>query len=164
MRGSSTSADRDRGGRWVAAQGVLMALAVAAALAPVRWPAPAWFAAIGVGIGLIGLVVVIWGVRALGAAATPFPLPRAEGRLVVSGPYALVRHPIYTGGALFFLGLALATSPVALVPVVALVVLWRGKATFEETLLAERYPAYEQYRRRVVGAFVPRSLRADRAI
>lgn len=164
MFGSSSSPDEERGDRWVVAQFVLMALIVLAAFVPLRWGAAATaLAGIGAAVGLPGAVVMIWGWRALGPAATPFPSPRDGGRLVESGPYAFVRHPIYSGALLFFLGLALATSPLALAPLAALGVLWRNKAALEEELLSRRYDDYAEYRSRVRGAFIPRSLRAGSA-
>jgi protein-S-isoprenylcysteine O-methyltransferase Ste14 len=157
MRESSTSAE-DRGGRWVVAQFVLMALVVAAGWLPPGWPGPAdWvLPAVGAVCSLLGAVVAAWAWRTLDRAATPYPRPREGARLIESGPYEFVRHPIYSGGLLFFAGYALATSPTALVPLAALAVLWRNKAAFEEELLERRYPEYREYQSRVPGAFVPR--------
>jgi protein-S-isoprenylcysteine O-methyltransferase Ste14 len=165
MPGSSSLADEDRGGRWVAAQFVLMALIFLAGFLPPGWGAlTVPLAALGGVTGFLGVLLVVWGWRALGTAATPFPRPREGGRLVETGPYAFVRHPVYAGGFLFFLGFALATSPVALLPLAALALLWRNKAALEEELLAERFDDYSDYRRRVRGAFVPRSLSGDSGV
>ena len=157
MRESSTSAD-DRGGRWVVAQFALMALVVAAGWLPPGWPGPADWVLPGIGAvgSLLGVLVGAWAWRTLDRAATPYPRPREGGRLIDTGPYEYVRHPIYSAGLLFLGGYALATSPAALVPLVALAVLWRNKAALEEALLERRYPEYRDYRARVPGAFVPR--------
>ena len=166
MHASSTSGDAaERGGRWVAAQFVLIALVLLAAFLPPGWPGALELplAAFGAACSLLGLLLAFWGWRGLGRAATPFPRPREDGRLVESGPYAYVRHPIYSGGLLFLGGLALATSPGALVPLALLAVLWRNKAALEEELLAERYGEYAEYREEVRGAFVPRPTSARRA-
>ncbi len=162
MHGSSTSAD-DRGGRWVAAQFVLMVLVIPAGFLPPGWPnAAEWvLPAVGAVASLLGALVAVWAWRTLDRAATPYPRPREGGRLIESGPYAYVRHPIYSAGLLFFVGYALATSPTALVPLAALAVLWRSKAALEEELLARRYPEYGEYRARVSGAFVPRPASAS---
>jgi len=162
MHGSSTSAD-DRGGRWVVAQFILMTLVLAAGWLPPGWPDVAeWvLPAVGAVASLLGALLAVWSWRTLDRAATPYPRPREGGRLIETGPYAYVRHPIYGAGVLFFLGYALATSPAALVPLAALAVLWRNKAALEEELLAQRYPEYGEYRERVRGAFVPRPLEAS---
>ena len=83
--------------------------------------------------------------RALGAGFTPFPKPADEGELVESGPYGVVRHPVYSGGILFASGISLALSPWALVATAALAVVWALKARVEERFLVARYPAYAEY-------------------
>jgi protein-S-isoprenylcysteine O-methyltransferase Ste14 len=165
MPGLSSSANEDRGGRWVAAQFVLMVLIFIGGFLPPGWGALTLpLAALGAVAGFLGAALAVWGWRSLGGSATPFPRPREGGRLVESGPYAFVRHPVYAGGFLFFLGFALATSPVALLPLAALALLWRNKAALEEELLAEQFDEYSDYRRRVPGAFVPRSFRVDSGV
>lgn len=144
---------------------VLIALIVVAAFLPIRWgPLTTLAAALAIIVGFPGVLLLVWAWRSLGPAATPYPVPRDEGRLVVTGPYAFVRHPVYAGGFLFLLGLAFATSPLALPPLAALAVLWRNKAALEEELLAQRYEDYREYRARVRGAFVPRGLGAGTAV
>ena len=162
MRESSTSAE-DRGDRWVVAQFALMALVVAAGWLPPGWPGAAdWvLPAVGAVSALLGVLIAVWAWRTLDRAATPYPRPREGGRLIDTGPYEFVRHPIYGAGVLFFAGYALATSPAALVPLLGLAVLWRNKATLEEELLARRYPEYRDYRARVRGAFIPRPASAS---
>src|SRR5688500_10097572 len=120
--------------------------------------------ALGAVCSLLGLLVAAWSWRTLERAATPYPRPREGGRLIASGPYGFVRHPIYSAGLLFFAGYALATSPTAFVPLVALALLWRNKAALEEELLAEKYPDYRDYRARVPGAFVPRPASASPSV
>jgi protein-S-isoprenylcysteine O-methyltransferase Ste14 len=160
MHASSTSDSDDRGGRWVLAQFIVMALALVAATIPPGWPeaAEAPLAALGAVVALLGVILAVWAWRALDRSATAYPHPRPGGRLIESGPYAYVRHPVYAGGLLFFGGLALATSPVVLAPLAALAILWRNKAAFEEELLVDRYPEYLDYRRRVRGGFIPRKV------
>jgi protein-S-isoprenylcysteine O-methyltransferase Ste14 len=162
MRESSTSAE-ERGDRWVVAQFGLMVLVLAAGWLPPGWPSSVdiVFRALGAVSSLLGALVAVWAWRTLEGSATAFPRPREGGRLIETGPYEYVRHPIYSAGLLFFGGYALATSPVALVPLAALAVLWRNKAALEEELLARRFPQYRDYRARVPGAFVPKPASAS---
>lgn len=137
-----------------------MGVILAAGWLPPGWPegiAPL-LVALGAVVSLLGAALTVWAWRTLDRSASPYPRPRHGGRLIEGGPYAYVRHPIYAGGLLFFVGYALATSPAALVPLVALALLWRAKAALEERMLAARYDDYEEYRARVPGAFVPTRL------
>ncbi|MDX6399132.1 MAG: hypothetical protein QOJ43_2540 [Gaiellaceae bacterium] len=150
MPTSSTSA---RGGGWVVAQFALMAVIVALGAVPPRWPD--WLRLIGIPVLLAGAALAVWAGRTLGASLTPFPRPREDGALVETGPFAAVRHPIYAAGILLFGGFGLLTSIPATVATVALAALWHFKARVEERHLAERFPAYEDYRRRVRRRIVP---------
>ena len=69
--------------------------------------------------------------------------------LVENGPYRLVRHPIYGAGLLFLFGYGLLTSVLATATLPAIAILWWLKSNVEERHLAERFPGYDDYRRRV---------------
>lgn len=80
-----------------------------------------------------------------------------DHELVRSGPYRLVRHPVYTGLALHFAGVCLATGNLLLI-VGTLLVTYPAlylRARTEERLLRERFgAAYDEYAREV-GMLVP---------
>jgi protein-S-isoprenylcysteine O-methyltransferase Ste14 len=124
-----------------------MAAILVLGVVPPVWPDLLRIAGIPVILGGIGFA--IWAGRTLGSALTPYPLPNEEGTLVERGPYRLVRHPIYVGGLLVFLGYGLLASVPATAAVAVLAVLWHFKASVEERHLTERFPGYEGYRRRV---------------
>lgn len=131
-----------RGEGWVAAQLVLFALIVVS-----------WFFGNGVTyagfvLAALGAALVAWSARQLGPALTPFPKPTPDGVLVRTGPFRVVRHPIYVGGVLFFVGLSLVFSVYGLALTAILAVFWIAKARLEERLLSERFPQYADYRRR----------------
>lgn len=125
-------------------------------LAP-GWPDGArwWLKGAGVLLIVAGGLVVVRAGRALGAGLTPFPRPADGAELVETGPYAVVRHPVYSGGLLIATGLALALSPWALVAAGALAVVWALKASVEERFLRERYPGYAAYCERTRFRLVP---------
>jgi protein-S-isoprenylcysteine O-methyltransferase Ste14 len=143
----------DKGAGWVWAQFALMAVILALGAVPPRWPG--WVQLVGVALVLGGAAFAVAAGRALGSSLTPYPRPRPDGRLVEDGPFRLVRHPIYAGGLAFFLGYGLLTSIAATAGALALGVLWWFKAGVEERLLAERFPAYGDYRRRVRHRLLP---------
>jgi protein-S-isoprenylcysteine O-methyltransferase Ste14 len=145
-----------RGSGWVIAQFALMAAVVVAGFLPPGWPDEARQVRVVVGAGLImvGAAFGVWASRELGRALTPFPKPRPVG-LVTTGPFAVVRHPIYLGFLGVFVGYGLLTGILALALVGALGVLWVGKTRVEERLLDAVYPDYAAYRARVRWRIVP---------
>jgi protein-S-isoprenylcysteine O-methyltransferase Ste14 len=66
-----------------------------------------------------------------------------------------VRHPIYSGGTLFFVGFGVAFSPWALGLALVLVVVWGLKAVVEERFLRMCYPGYSEYAARTRHRLVP---------
>jgi protein-S-isoprenylcysteine O-methyltransferase Ste14 len=124
-----------------------MAVVLALGAFPPIWPD--WLRIAGLPIVVAGIVFGIWAARTLGSALTPYPAPTEEATLVERGPYRLVRHPIYVAGLLVFLGYGLLSSVPATVAVALLAGLWHFKAGVEERHLAERFPGYGDYRRRV---------------
>ena len=81
----------------------------------------------------------------------------AENQKVIStGPYAIVRHPMYAGGALYLLGTPLALGSYwGLVPLAAMMpfLLWR--LFDEEHFLARNLQGYAEYQKRVRHRLVP---------
>lgn len=79
-----------------------------------------------------------------------------EQRVITTGPYALVRHPMYAGAFLYLLGMPLALGSywglLVLVPMTA-VVIWR--LFDEEDLLARGLPGYADYQRSVRWRLIP---------
>jgi protein-S-isoprenylcysteine O-methyltransferase Ste14 len=79
------------------------------------------------------------------------------GQTVVStGPYALVRHPMYGGAFLMFLGMPLALGSWWGLPVLAVVMpalFWR--LLDEERILTEKLPGYSKYKDKMPWRLVP---------
>jgi protein-S-isoprenylcysteine O-methyltransferase Ste14 len=145
----------------VVGQIVLIGLIVLAGRPGLGRPIPANpLAWLEVALGAAALVVAAWAVgRALvdlGRSLTPVPRPRSDGRLVTTGIYSHVRHPIYAGMILAGIGWSSITrSLAAFAAVLLLAALLDAKARREEAWLVERYPGYEKYRQRS-KRFVPR--------
>jgi protein-S-isoprenylcysteine O-methyltransferase Ste14 len=135
---------------------LLAAILGVGVLAP-GWPDGARWWLKGAAVVLVagGALVIVQAARALGSGLTPFPKPAEGAELVEHGPYAVVRHPVYTGGILFALGISLALSPWALLAAAALALVWALKAAVEERFLLDRFPAYAGYREQTRYRLIP---------
>lgn len=99
---------------------------------------------------LVGLAFVVLASVSLGRSLSPFPRPRDEGRLVETGVFSLVRHPIYAGLTCVALGWSVMwMSLAALAATVVLFAFFDSKSRREERWLQEKFAGYGQYRARV---------------
>lgn len=104
----------------------------------------------GAALMLAGALVCLAGAAQLGRNLTPSPRPRRDARLIRSGAYRLVRHPIYSGLILAAVGWALFVHGVlTLLYAVALFLLLDAKTRYEERMLVARFDDYRDYQRRV---------------
>jgi protein-S-isoprenylcysteine O-methyltransferase Ste14 len=139
-----------RGGWWVLGQSILMLAVIALALAFHGDWTRLDVVLSGCALFVLGAVFGIAGVVSLKSNRTPFPKPSEGSRLVQSGIYALVRHPLYTSVILASLGWSLVwQSRPALLAAVALVPFFHAKARCEERWLREKFPDYAGYEKRV---------------
>jgi protein-S-isoprenylcysteine O-methyltransferase Ste14 len=149
-----------RGEGWVALQVVGFALVAGAGLllpGAAGDPLATLVPALGGLLIWAGGALALWGLGGLqeANALTAVPHPRAGARLVDSGAYRLVRHPIYGGLILGALGWAMVRlSLPALLAAVYLVAVFELKRRREEAWLMERYPTYAAYRHRT-RALIP---------
>ncbi|MGA2549613.1 MAG: isoprenylcysteine carboxylmethyltransferase family protein [Burkholderiaceae bacterium] len=114
---------------------------------------------VGLALTVAGLLFSVWARIHIGRNWSGSVTVKADHVLVRSGPYAWVRHPIYTGLLLGFLGTGLALDEVR-GPVATLIVLaafWR-KLRLEERFMTDTFgQAYQDYRREV-SALIPHVL------
>jgi protein-S-isoprenylcysteine O-methyltransferase Ste14 len=84
---------------------------------------------------------------------------RPAAEVVTSGAFRYVRHPLYLGSLLFYLGLALSTASLAaLALAVGIFVFYDHITSYEETWLEARHgEAYRSYRART-GKWWPAKL------
>lgn len=114
------------------------------------FPFPQACPVVGAVLMVVGGFLFFAGIVCLGSSLTPLPYPKKGAKLIESGPFALVRHPIYSGGLVLCLGWALyVQSWLTLGYVIALLVILDVKARREEKWLVERFPAYIIYQQRV---------------
>jgi protein-S-isoprenylcysteine O-methyltransferase Ste14 len=111
---------------------------------PVGWLL--WF------IACAGLAFTWWARVHLGTLWSGRVTRKGDHRIVDSGPYGLVRHPIYTGLlTAIYAGLLVSPGPFNAIGAVVLTVAFVTKARLEEQFLTDELgaEAYQGYRRRV---------------
>jgi len=119
---------------------------------PVSFP----MMAAGLAVQALGTWLAVWARIHLGRNWSGAIAIKVEHQLIRSGPYRLLRHPIYTGLLAMYLGLAVVTGEwLALIGVaLAAIAYWR-KIRLEETALDGAFGAdYDAYRR-ATWALVP---------
>jgi protein-S-isoprenylcysteine O-methyltransferase Ste14 len=107
------------------------------------------FLTIGVGfaVAALGLLFAISARRALGRNWSGKITIKVEHQLIRSGPYRLLRHPIYTGILTMYAGTALVTGTwLAIVGVVMAVFAYARKIRLEEANMRTAFgPEYDAY-------------------
>ena len=139
---------RARDGRPVARAaalvGTCMLLAVGALPAPIVFAVPDAVSGLATPIAILAFSLAIFGLLHLRRNLSIIPEAR---RLVTTGPYRLIRHPLYAGEMLAAVSLMLARPAlwplVALAPYFAVQLL---RAHYEEQLLSRTFPQYLEYR------------------
>lgn len=122
-----------------------------------RAPANLAFNLMAVLLGLAASVLAVVALSFLGRSYSVMPEAR---RLVRSGPYALVRHPLYLFELLGVIGIVLQVRSLAGVALLALIVaLQVARARWEEGVLARAIPEYAAYREQVPFLFPRNPLR-----
>jgi protein-S-isoprenylcysteine O-methyltransferase Ste14 len=103
-------------------------------------------ASFGLIVDVVGGVLTVW---ALAHLRTSFSVMVEARRIVTTGPYRFLRHPLYLGEALALFGLCLMIGTIeSVLFALTLNTLQLVRARLEETKLAFRFPAYREYRSR----------------
>jgi len=120
------------------------------------WQTTALIFWVGAGITLAGLLFCVWARVHLGQNWSRSVTIKQDHELIVTGPYSLVRHPIYTGLFVAFIGTALVIGQVRAVVAYAMIVLslWYKLRLEEKWMRAQFGAKYEEYSSHV-SAVVP---------
>lgn len=147
------------------AQKIIMSLALLGSLAILvfsaldhrfGWsPVPTIVSLLGDGLVALGLFVnlLVFKENTYGASNIR---TEAEQKVISTGPYALVRHPMYVGVLIMVFGVPLALGSfwgLALVALIVPVLVWR--ILDEEKLLKQDLPGYRDYAQKVRYRLVP---------
>lgn len=120
-------------------------------------PLKFWVAELGMWATILGAAFAIWARFHLGKNWSGEVTIREDHKLIRSGPYTYVRHPIYTGMLLALGGTALAVGKYrALLGFAIFSVGIVLKARREEAMLAQEFgPAFEEHKKKT-GFLLPR--------
>jgi protein-S-isoprenylcysteine O-methyltransferase Ste14 len=120
-------------------------------------PDKLWVAWLGTALCAAGVLFAIWARRTIGKDWSAEVQIKEGHQLIRSGPYAHIRHPIYTGLLLATLGTALLVGEYrGLLGLGMFLAGFTRKARKEESFLAAEFgPAFEEHRRQT-GFFLPR--------
>jgi len=120
------------------------------------WPSGLWPFWLGAALTVAGLLFAVWARVHLGRNWSRSVTIKQDHELITTGPYALVRHPIYTGILAGFLGMAIAISQVRGFVVLALIffAFWIKLRMEEEWMRSQFGETYATYTRHS-SALVP---------
>jgi protein-S-isoprenylcysteine O-methyltransferase Ste14 len=111
------------------------------------WPVGFWTFWLGAAVTIAGLLFAVWAREHLGSNWSRSVTIKQGHELITTGPYSVVRHPIYTGILTGFLGMAIAVSQVRglIVFVLIFLALWmklRLEEQWMRSQFGETYAAY----------------------
>jgi len=116
---------------------------------------PPWLVAVGNAMVLLGFVAVYFVFRENSFTSATIELA-PDQKVISTGPYAVVRHPMYAGGLVLLFGMPIALGSwwgvlvaVAMLPAL----IWR--LIDEERFLARNLPGYDAYRGKVRYRLMP---------
>jgi len=112
---------------------------------------------LGIVLTYAGLTLTIWSRARLGRYWSGTVALKQDHHLIQSGPYRVVRHPLYSGIIVAAAGMCLCvTTWSSLLGVISLLACFERRAHKEDSLLASEFgPEFEAYRQRT-GRLVPR--------
>src|SRR6267143_752799 len=120
------------------------------------WPDGLWPFWLGAAVTIAGLLFAVWAREHLGRNWSRSVTIKQGHELITTGPYAVVRHPIYTGILTGFLGMAIAISQVRgfIVFVLFFLAFWIKLRMEEQWMRSQFGEAYTSYAHQT-AALVP---------
>ena len=114
----------------------------------VRW--------LGVGIGVLCVAGIYWLFSSIGSGITPTSATRKEHKLVTSGPYRWIRHPLYTIGASLFISFGMMADNwfIAALGILTFILMAIRTPKEEANLIAKFGDEYRAYIK-ITGRFLP---------
>jgi len=118
---------------------------------------PSWVATVAVAVFVLSYAFSTWAMVTNRFFSGVVRIQKDRGHHVVTnGPYRIVRHPGYTGGAIAMIGAPLLLGSLwALIPAAAYVILIVVRTMLEDRTLQEELPGYREYAQRTRYRLLP---------
>ena len=120
-------------------------------------PFPLWLRALGALLQIIATYLVFEAMRENTFAAPVVKMQKERGQKVIStGLYAIVRHPMYAGATLLFISAPLLLGSIGGLALGLVLILTIGaRSVGEEAMLKEELDGYRDYMRKVKWRMIP---------
>jgi protein-S-isoprenylcysteine O-methyltransferase Ste14 len=118
-------------------------------------PVPAYLSFVGDIVIVLSFFFIFWVLKVNSFAAANISVAK-DHKVIDTGPYAYVRHPMYAGALWVFIGLPPALGSwltICLVPLILPILVWR--LLDEERILRRDLPGYNEYASRVRHRLIP---------
>lgn len=118
---------------------------------------PLWGKIIGFIGFVIGFIITVLGMKENSYASKVVRVDKEGGQKVITtGPYAFVRHPLYSGFILWFFSMSIALGSLyGLIPMAFITILIIIRISYEEKLLHEELEGYTEYTKKVKKRLIP---------
>jgi len=106
---------------------------------------------------LAAIILGVWAIRSVGENNwSVYPFPNEESDISASGPYNIIRHPMYTALILFFLPVAIRPNGFYSWSIYGILVLTLlVKILYEERQILKKHPDYAEYKKLTKKRLVP---------
>jgi protein-S-isoprenylcysteine O-methyltransferase Ste14 len=118
-------------------------------------PVPAYLSFVGNIVIALSFLFIFWVLKVNSFAAANVSVANDQ-KVIDTGPYGYVRHPMYAGALWLFIGMPLALGSwltICLIPFVMPLLVWR--LLDEERILRRDLPGYNEYTSRVRQRLIP---------
>ncbi len=118
---------------------------------------PAWLTVLGYILLCAGFLISVWGEAVNKFAEPTVRIQTDRGhRVIDTGPYAIIRHPLYFGSLLMFAGIPLTLGSYwAFIPAAAATIVLIVRTILEDRTLQKELPGYKEYTSRVPRRLIP---------
>jgi protein-S-isoprenylcysteine O-methyltransferase Ste14 len=109
-------------------------------------------------VAVTACLLRFWAMATLKEFFTPGLRVKPGQTIIQTGPYKIVRHPGYLGGALITISSGVAIHPTLITFLLMIGVYlyaWKNRIRIEEEMLSSSTPEYEKYKQRVPYALLP---------